>query len=237
MTKFYLTNATTSNAPSTGDKSAALPVGTFSSGPGGNGIENLTLSTSLGVGGSTNTTKVVAATNVHIDYYGARWTGPPLAEQTIPNATWTFAAGFNEAQASHNLFTCLSLYVWRPVTSAVVGYIYDADVSLGIEYTTLAAGKGDVVVFAGSALAVTDGDVPVLEWWAHANPQGTTDNAPSGFHIFFNGAVDVTSNSTSDYGSYLSTPDTLQVGPNPPAVRYLVRKPVQSPRPIHQMMI
>jgi hypothetical protein len=199
-TRLYLRDLTSSNAPTAGEKSAALPVGTFKGNSGT--VESLSLSTTKG-NSDVSTSITSLAQTAHQDGYIARFTSDPLTAQTIPAQSWTCAIKCQESNASANAFFVLSLYIWRPSTSSVVGYIYDSDTALSTEWPTTAAGR--VFTISGAAITTQNNDVLVLEVWYHAT-QGQSQSYTN--RIYYNGATDVTSGGTGG-GSYIESPATL----------------------------
>jgi hypothetical protein len=99
----------------------------------------------------------------------ARYTSPKLRAQTVAANTWTVSFEGAESNADANAFLAVSCYVWRPSTSAVVGFIRDSAATLGVEF----AGTPQSVTFAGSAVTANAQDVLVLEAWVVAT-QGST---------------------------------------------------------------
>lgn len=202
MTKFYLRNLASNDAPSNGEKSTALPVGTFK-GNSGTGFEDRSLETTAGSSQTFDGLTSLAQT-AHQDNYIYRFTSKALAAQTINANTWTLAVATSEGNAAANSFTIASIYVWRPSTQAVVGFIYDSDTALGVEWG--ATEDGQVLSPSGSAVTVQANDVLVLEFWRHAVQ--AMGNAYTQL-LYYNGATDVTDTTTSDAASYLETPQTL----------------------------
>ena len=204
VAKLYLHVATSPDAPTNGEKSTALPVGTFK-GNSGTGFEDLSMSSLIG---TTQTTKSIAglAQTGHQDNYIARFTSPPLAAQTIAAGTWTFAVQTLETNAGANSMLAGSLYVWRPSTSSVVGYVYDSDTALGAEWGTTT--KGVLVTVSGSAVAAKDGDVLVFEVWRHAATQTAATSWAQ--ELLFDGTTDVTNGGTAaSAASYIQAPNNL----------------------------
>lgn len=201
-TRLYLRQVAADTPPSVGEKSAALPVGDFK---GNSETPTLaSLKTVKGVGqqgyqlGSSPQT-------AHQDNYLARFTSPALAAQDITAQTWTLAVAISEANANANSYTICSVYVWRPSTQAVVGYIYDSDTPLGVEWGTTE--DGQVLTFSGAAVTTQADDVLVLEFWRHAVQAMSNAYVQT---VWFDGTTDVTDATTSDAASYIETPQTLQ---------------------------
>jgi hypothetical protein len=162
-TRLFLRDVTSALAPSNGTKSAVLPVVAATSNSGA-GYEDLSL---LGTKGALQVTRSITAdvnTN-HQDQYIARFTSPPLADGVIPAQTWRLGIAMSEGDAAADSYLVISLYVWRPGTSSVVGYIRDSDSPLGVEWS--ATEDGQVVQFSGLAVTGQEDDVVVLEAWRH----------------------------------------------------------------------
>lgn len=202
-TRLYLRNLTADNPPTAGEKSAALPSDTLGANNATGTDETRSLRTTKG-SVQTSISKNSDATTAARDNYLCRFTSPALAAQTIAAATWTIAIALSEGNNNANSFLILSLYVWRPSTQAVVGYIYDSHTSLGVEWG--ATEDGQVITFSGAAITVQAGDVLVLEVWRHA-VQGMA--AAYAQTVYFDGTTDVTDATTSDAASYLEYPGTL----------------------------
>jgi hypothetical protein len=207
-TRLYLRAATASNPPSNGEKSTALPVGTFS-GNSGSGFENLSLSTTKG---SAQTSKAInsLAQTAHQDNYIARFTSDALAAQTITAQTWTIALLVGENNANANSFTVASIYVWRPGSSSVVGFIYDSDthVTNGSEWHDTE--EGYVVTVSGGSVTAQANDVLVYEAWRGAAQAKANAYAQT---LFFDGTTDIVDGVTvADAASYIETPQDLTFG-------------------------
>ena len=206
-TKLYLRGSTTPNSPTNGEKSTALPVGTFT-GNSGDGFENLSLSTTKG---SSQTSKTISSLIqlTHQDMYPARFSSQSLAAQTFSAGTWTLALATSESDANAESQTVGSIYVYRPTTATVVGYIYDSDTALGIEYSTTE--DGQVVTVSGSSVTSQDGDILVFEYWIHATQLislGYTNT------LYFDGTTDVVDSTSSDAASYIQAPISITFSTN-----------------------
>lgn len=155
--RLYIRETTASFAPTAGDKSAVLPVGT----DGGDFNQSLALDHETLSTAQTDYTFSTAAITTQQSAMLARHTSPKLRAQTIAANTWTLLFDANESNADANAFLAVSFYVWRPSTSAVVGFIRDSTATLGVEF----AGVSQTVTFAGSAVTAAAQDVLVLEAW------------------------------------------------------------------------
>jgi len=141
--------------------------------------------------------------------YLSRFSSQALAAQTISANTWTLAAAVKESDANAESITIASIYVYRPSTSAVVGFVYDSDTALGVEYTT--SEDGQVYSLSGSAVTAQNGDILVLEYWVHSTQLlalGYTNT------LYFDGTTNVVDSTTTDAASYLKTPQVLTFSTN-----------------------
>lgn len=155
-TRLFTRGTTAPIGLTTGDKSTALPVGT----DGGDFNQNLAL---LRTNQATQTDYTYAslAQTAQQSAMIARHSSGELKAQTINANTWTLLFEGNESNGAANAFLAVSVYVWRPSTSSVVGFIRDSATTLGVEF----AGANQTVTFAGSAVTVQEGDILVLEAW------------------------------------------------------------------------
>lgn len=202
-TRLYLRNVLAAGAPTAGKKSVALPVGTAGLQAGAN-----TQDRSLLVTKGTAQTSIAftgLGQTAHQDNYLARFASLPLSAQTVTAQTWTFALALNEANAAANSQLAPCVYVWRPGTTSVVGFIVDSDTPIGVEWG--ASEDGIVATASGAAVTAQFGDVLVLEVWRHAPTQtNTTARIQT---VYFDGATDVVDATTADAASYLETPQNL----------------------------
>lgn len=214
-TRLYLRNLTAANPPTAGEKSTALPVGTFQ-GNSGAGFEDLSLSTTKGTSQTSKALNSLGQTTDQ-DSYIARFTSLGLEAQTIAAATWTAALALSEANTNANSFLVGSLYVWRPGTSSVVGFIYDSHTSLGVEWATTE--DGIVVTVSGSSVTCQANDVIVFEVWRHATQ---AMGSPYTQTLYFDGTTDVVGSTTTDAASYIENPNNITFITPPPPVRRLL---------------
>lgn len=189
-------------APTSGEKSTALPVGdSNSSSPG-----SYFLSTTIGAGqGSIGYTTLASSTQQ--SGVARRWYSRQLLPQTITAQTWTFFFGASESNNNANAFTSLSVYVWNPVGSSVRGFIYDNSAALGTEWATSASAQS--VTFSGSAVTASDNDILVIEWWNNATQSMATSYTLTQYY----GGTDATTTGTgnSSIATYLETPQNLDL--------------------------
>ena len=205
-TRLYLRDTPSYEAPTAGTKSAVLPNAASNDGNSGNPFENRSL---LTVRGQTLPDSVITrssiASTAHVDQYMCRFTSRKLEAQTISAQTWTAAVATLETNANANSVTMLSVYVWRPSNSTVVGYIYDSHTALGTEWSTTL--DGQVLTFGGSSVSAQAGDVIVMEFWRHTDGQASGTAYTQ--QLNYNSYVDVLGTTTADPACYLETPQGL----------------------------
>ena len=195
-TRFFFRNLTAGaagepqNFPTAGDKSTALPVGT-DGGDFNESQEMILVNATSGAG--TALTYSSAAVSTQQSAVIARFSSSQLAAQTISANTWTIAYLADESNAAANAFLSPVVYVYRPSTNAVVGFIRDSATTIGVEF----ANTLQTVTFSGSAVTAQAGDFLVLEAWNVA-----TQGMGTSYTITFN-----TSGTTSP--TYLETPQNL----------------------------
>lgn len=189
-TRFFTRGVAAPIALSSGDKSTALPVGT----DGGDFNQSLAL---LLTNQATQTdyTYSSLAQTAQQSAMIARHSSAALRAQTINANTWTLLFEGDESNAAANAFLAVSVYVWRPSTSAVVGFIRDSATTLGIEFNA----SQQTVTFSGSAVTAAAGDILVLEAWNVAT-QGMATSYTITWSV---GRV------ATNVNSYLETPQDL----------------------------
>lgn len=131
-----------------------------------------------------------------------------LGTQTIAAGTWRIAGAVLESDLNSNAFFALSIYVWRPSTSSVVGYIYDAATELGAEWplTTAASRLASV---SGNSVSALNGDTLIVEFWA-TNAQAAATSYTN--RVFFDASsanADFSADGQADLNSWIEAPDTL----------------------------
>ncbi len=198
---YWRSDASSPDSPGS-SQSAVLPIGTNNSLAGG---ENQAM---LEIEGSVTETTIIntlAQTARQSGYFGI-FTSEPLAAQTISAQTWQVVLRRRESNAAANAFLAASIYIWRPSTSSVVGFIFDNNAQQGAEWgTTFATITYNL---AGSSVTCADGDVLVIEpWYTAAQGMGTTYTV----EIQYNNLL----------FSYLDSPQTLTfyTPPAPPKER------------------
>ncbi len=158
-TRLYFSDVTSLKAPTAGTKSLVLP----------NGTDN-----SLTANDSQSLSLIIGTTDVQVDISSlaqtarqsgrfARFTSDVLVSQTVTAQTWTYVLRNRESNANANAYKAASIYVWRPSTSSVVGYVYDSTAEIGTEWTTNFTNDASSII--GSEVIATQGDVLVMEAW------------------------------------------------------------------------
>ncbi len=123
---------------------------------------------------------------------------------SIPATDWTLVVGIDNENFGSGGWPMFSLYIWRPSTSSVVGYIYDSHTALGRQLRDNRYGQDtQVIKVSGAAVEVQTGDVLVLEIWTH-HVQSFAFNYTTS--VRFDGTTDAWWNVLSDRASYLDTP-------------------------------
>lgn len=197
-TKFWLKDATTDESPGETELSVALPVGTFKD----FAIAQKSMGT-IKDGSETSISGTSLAQTAHQDNFFTSFTyNERLAAQTFGSGIWTLSVMVKQNNNVANSFIVLSLYVWRPSTSSVVGYIYDSDTPLGNEWNRGARGR--VVTFTGSNVTCQAKDRLVLEFWRHAE-QGKVASYTQ--ELFYGGSTVPTEGATGDPGNSASKLD------------------------------
>jgi hypothetical protein len=142
----------------------------------------------------------------------SRWT-LALGAQTIPAGTWAASQLGREGNTAANLFSAISIYVYRPSTNAVVGYVYDSQTELGVEFGTSAATAATYTV-AGASVTAQNADLLVVEVWYTA-AQGMATSYPPFTRFDYKG-TSVGSQSYIQPPTLLKPPAEL---PKPPVVQ------------------
>lgn len=169
--KYYAVDAgdTGSTPPTNGPTatgSAVWPNGTDNT-PAASGLIHLQLETPGTYTGArlfNNSRTSLAQTARQSARLGYMWI--PLNAGTVPAGTYRLQALVSEGNAAANTFLGLSIYVWRPSTTSVVGRVYDSTAELGTEFPTTAAEITWSVT--GSAVTCQSGDYLIVEIWLTA---------------------------------------------------------------------
>lgn len=166
-TNLYLVGDQCFVTPTAGDKATNLPKATNGNAAGSE-VEGCLRTWWGGSGNVVNRTVNTTGTAVNQSYFFGRFSSLPLQDQTIPAQNWNWAMIVGEGSNSANTFIWPVMYVWRPSTNAVVGYVFDAAAAAGSE---IAATPGTATRnFAGSAVTTQEGDLLVVEAWMSGTP-------------------------------------------------------------------
>lgn len=212
VTKYYPIATSTSrgaNEPSS-EQSAVLPNG--SSGPSGayvDGPDFFEMGTAKTVVGTQNRVRFLSlgqvgrqSTFMAHGYYR-------LGAQTIAAGTWRLATAVLTSDPLANAFFAASIYVWRPSTSSVVGYVYDATTELGTEWRGDFTAESRLISLSGNSVTAANGDTLIFEIWATAAQGGTGSYTNWMFFDASTATADFSANGQSDLSSWLEAPDTL----------------------------
>lgn len=190
-TRLFFRETTNLNTdyPTSGDKSTVLPVGT----DGGDFNQSQDLSLLNAAGAATNLTYSSLAQTAQQSAMIARFTSPRLRAQSVDANTWTVVFTGDESNNAANAFLAVSVYIWRPSNSSVVGFIRDSATTLGVEFNN----SLQTVTFSGSAVTAEAGDILVVEAWNVA-----TQSMATSYTITF-------TTSASGTQRYIETPQDL----------------------------
>lgn len=201
MTKLYLRTAAGAIPPSGGKKSDVLPVGQLVNVGG----TNLSLSLAKGSTNANVALSYTPATSTHTDGYLRRFCSVALSPQTFGAGLWTYAFGATQGGRINNgAFASLSLYVFRPSTGVVVGFIYDSDAPLGTAWPTSVGVGGRVVTFVGVDVTAQAGDILCFEAWSHGSQPATQTYTATWFYGGSSEPAD--GGSIGSVASYISSP-------------------------------
>jgi hypothetical protein len=199
--RFYHRSSTSSNAPGTGTKSAVWPDGTDNSSTANE--NQLMTDTAPPANETLYLARSTLAQTARQSGLIARFTSPLLASQSLSAGTWTSFLEGNESNVNANVFYGLSIYIWRPSTSSVVGYIYDNTAQLSTELATSSASR--TLSVSGSGVTIADGDVLVVEHW-YTGAQGK-----SATYTFNTNFVDMQFSYSGEVFSYIEAPADIQL--------------------------
>lgn len=155
-TRLYFASSTSPITLPSGDNSNVLPVGTDR----GDFNQNLSLILQ-GTGTQVNYSLTTAAITTQQSAMMARHISSGLAAQTISANTWSIQYEGAESNNEANAYLNVSLYIWRPSTTGVVGFIYDSTTLLGVEFN----GLPQNVNIVGTGVTAQNGDALVFEAW------------------------------------------------------------------------
>jgi hypothetical protein len=167
-TRLYFRDIVSPDAPTAGSKSVALPNGTNNSLTAN---DNQSLLLTQGSDIQVNISSLAQTARQSGRF--ARFTSEPLASQTISANTWDYTLRNRHSNNAANAYKAGSIYVWRPSTSSVVGYVYDSNAEIGSRWTTNFTNDSSNIT--GSAVTATNGDVLVIEvWYTSAQTMATS---------------------------------------------------------------
>jgi hypothetical protein len=167
-TRLYFRDIVSPDAPTAGSKSVALPNGTNNSLTAN---DNQSLLLTQGTDVQVNISSLAQTARQSGRF--ARFTSEPLASQTISANTWDYTLRNRHSNNAANAYKAGSIYVWRPSTSSVVGYVYDSNAEIGSRWTTNFTNDSSNIT--GSAVTATNGDVLVIEvWYTSAQTMATS---------------------------------------------------------------
>jgi hypothetical protein len=208
VTRYYpgfTLSATPSVGPS-GEQSAALPNGTNNNNPTRRySALQLSKPSSAQFFGASGTFNSLAQTGRQSAFVGYGFY--ELGAQTIPAGNWSIGYQTSEGNAAANAYLALSIYVWRPSTSSVVGYVYDSSAELGSEFTTTFS--SNVATVSGASVTAANNDVLVVELWQTAQ-QGVGMAYTIGLEVEANASLaDITADGQTNRSGWIDAPDEL----------------------------
>ncbi len=223
-TTLFLLNTLAPATPSAGDKSAVLPAGTFSVTASGSTNEQRLMDQTAAAAEVVITWNSLGQT-ARQDGYLSRWSSPSLAAQSLAAGTWTLGLATSMAAAAADSFVCVSLYIWRPNTASVAGYLFDSTAQMGSVWAV--GEQGRVFTFFGNALTLLAGDILVLEFWHSATQASAAVQSNS---VYYNGTTQpVNLTNTSNAASYLLSPAALTFYTGRPWPLLIPRRPEPEP--------
>jgi hypothetical protein len=202
-TRLYLRDTTVNGGP-TGDRSTGMPNGTLS--------QPTWATRDLDAAKGASQVSVVhthPALTTHHDGAMRCFVSAALGVTSIAAVNWTFALAATESNSAADTFNNPALYVWRPGTNAVVGYIVGGSSHQGTGFGAEAGTPvSQVVTVAGAAVTgIQAGDKLVFEWWHHWLHTMATAYTST---ILYNGTQDVEQGiSNASCASYVEGPDGL----------------------------
>lgn len=203
--KLYLRDEAPQFDPGTSELSSVLPVAADVA-DAAEDPKSLSPYTGMAV---ANTGLASVATTNHQDCFFTSFSSPPLLAGEYGGGTWAYAISCSEANTVANSFFVFSVYIYRPSTASIVGFIYDSDSPLGTEWPTAQGGRG--ATFTGVGVTAVNGDILVLEVWRHAaQDKGASHNQV----IYYGGTVDVANGDTvADAASWIQAPHEIGFKP------------------------
>ncbi len=183
-------------------------------------VEDLSLLLTKGVDEHSTGLNMGTTHSGAVDGYIARFTSEPLATQTLQTNLWTAGLAVN-ASTFTNASVAVSLYVFRPSTQAIVGYLLDGDnvfefadnFDCGTHWDGGRNTHYDWTAipgaFYGPDINVLSGDVIVYEFWTHCDIGLSTPI--HSVQIYYEGNTDVIhcTAGLGDAASWLEYGDTI----------------------------
>lgn len=140
-----------------------------------------------------------------------------LGAQTISAGTWGLGTAVLTSNTAANTFFAVSIYVWRPSTSSVVGYIYDSTTELGNEWRGDFTAESRLISFSGNSVTAANGDTLIFEIWATAAQGAATSYTNWMFYDAATSTSDFSADGQTDLSSWIDSPVTLTAfDPNAP---------------------
>lgn len=201
-TKLYFHDAAPADDPGETERSSVLPAHSDNNdlGIAVKSMDTVIGSSQVGVNGGS-----ISTLNVQDNFFTS-FSSPALAAQTITAQTWTVAVEVSEGNAAANSFIVCSLYVFRPSSTSVIGFIYDNDTPIGSEWPA-AATQGVVTTFGGSEVTAAADDILVFEFWRHGEQGMAMVYTQS---LDYDGGTDVTQGTgVTDAASFIETPQDI----------------------------
>jgi hypothetical protein len=211
--KLYLLTATAAASPTTGDQSSANAKYTLGANNASAAEQSLALDTAIGgaSAGTTHSFNSDATTATRTNFMG-RWSTIGLSAQTFGSGTWTIGFGLNESNTNADSLVSISIYVWRPGTSSVVGYVYDSSTDLSTEWATASSSAGRVFTVSGSNVTSQLDDILVVEVFRNTDATGQAMATAYAQIIQFGGSTEPTNGGAAvanDTASYIDSPATI----------------------------
>lgn len=201
--KFYLRDATTSVA---GTLPGASSIGTVTATVTVTGATtNRTLSGTIG-SAQVSAAATTAAVTTQQRFWFRRFVSDPIAAQTVPgtSATWALHLGMQQSSTSAQFNIGLGpIGVWRPGTGALVGLVRDATGAVGTGFPASTVEVAASVSSSGinTNVVAADGDVLVIEVWG---PTVTQSSAMAFTDTVFYGGT--TEDSATSNAAYILAP-------------------------------
>ncbi|MDH5796951.1 MAG: hypothetical protein OEZ19_00165 [Paracoccaceae bacterium] len=179
-TRFYLDISNTNASGPGASKSTTLPNGTNNTNTPSGLYDDGLLNPNTGFTGSGPIVFASLAQTARQSGRYAIMATSDLAAQTISAGTWTFNCYTAESSNQANSYFALCVYVWRPSTSSVVGFVYDSNAQLGSEWSI--SGGFVNFTFSGNSVTAQANDVLVLEvWYTSAQAKSSSYNLTAYF--------------------------------------------------------